>query len=82
MDLFDNKEKTNIEELGEFGLIDHLTKNIKLTRENTLKGVGDDAAGLDAKEKNIAINRYVIGGHSFRFGLYAFKAFRIQGSAS
>ena len=51
MALFDNKEKTNIENLGEFGLIDHLTKNIKLTRENTTKGVGDDAAVLDAKGK-------------------------------
>ena len=29
MALFDNKEKTNIEELGEFGLIDHLTQKYK-----------------------------------------------------
>lgn len=56
MALFDNKEKTNIEELGEFGLIDHLTKNIKLTRENTTKGVGDDAAVLDAKGKRVLVS--------------------------
>jgi thiamine-monophosphate kinase len=56
MALFDNKEKTNIENLGEFGLIDHLTKNIKLTRENTTKGVGDDAAVLDAKGKKVLIS--------------------------
>lgn len=45
--MFDNKEKTNIEELGEFGLINHLTQNIKLSQQSTLKGVGDDAAVLD-----------------------------------
>src|ERR1700709_219488 len=56
MALFDNKEKTNIENLGEFGLIDHLTKNIKLTRENTFKGVGDDAAVLDAKGKKVLVS--------------------------
>src|SRR6195952_3257538 len=56
MALFDNKEKTNIENLGEFGLIDHLTKNIKLTRENTTKGVGDDAAVLDAKGKKVLVS--------------------------
>jgi len=54
--MFDNKEKTNIENLGEFGLIDHLTKNIKLTRENTIKGVGDDAAVLDAKGKKVLVS--------------------------
>jgi thiamine-monophosphate kinase len=54
--MFDNKEKTNIENLGEFGLIDHLTKNIKLTRENTTKGVGDDAAVLDAKGKKVLVS--------------------------
>jgi len=56
MALFDNKEKTNIEELGEFGLIDHLTKNIKTGQESTLKGVGDDAAVLDANGKKVLVS--------------------------
>lgn len=30
--------------MGEFGLIDHLTKNIKLIQESSVMGVGDDAA--------------------------------------
>ncbi|MDB5126668.1 MAG: hypothetical protein JWQ85_900, partial [Mucilaginibacter sp.] len=30
--MFENEEKTNIENLGEFGLINHLTKNITLTQ--------------------------------------------------
>lgn len=34
----------NISELGEFGLIDHLTKDIQIKNNSTLKGVGDDCA--------------------------------------
>lgn len=45
--MFENNEKTNIGQLGEFGLIDHLIKNIKLGQKSTIKGVGDDAAVLD-----------------------------------
>ncbi len=44
----DNKQKLReISELGEFGLIDHITKGIKLNHKNTLKGVGDDAAVIE-----------------------------------
>jgi thiamine-monophosphate kinase len=39
-----NPSRTPISELGEFGLIDLLTKNIELKNPSTLKGVGDDAA--------------------------------------
>jgi thiamine-monophosphate kinase len=38
------KRLRSIEEMGEFGLIEHLTKDIKNHQESTLKGVGDDAA--------------------------------------
>ena len=38
---------TEISTLGEFGLIEHLTKNIKLENESTLRGVGDDCAVLN-----------------------------------
>lgn len=56
MSLFDNKEKTNIENLGEFGLISHLTQNIKLVQPGTLKGVGDDAAVIDTNGKKMLIS--------------------------
>ncbi len=39
--------RTELSELGEFGLIDHLTKNIELQQASTLVGVGDDAAVMD-----------------------------------
>ena len=40
-------ERTEIESLGEFGLIDHLTKNVELHNASTIVGIGDDAAVLD-----------------------------------
>ncbi len=45
----DNNKKalTDIASLGEFGLIDHLTKDIRLRHPETLAGIGDDAAVID-----------------------------------
>jgi thiamine-monophosphate kinase len=39
--------RTEIAQLGEFGLIDHLTKNIELQNASSVLGVGDDAAVID-----------------------------------
>jgi len=49
------KNATPISELGEFGLIERLTKNIIIKNPQTLKGIGDDAAVLDYKTKKILI---------------------------
>lgn len=46
---------TDISKLGEFGLIDFLTKNIELHNAGTLVGVGDDAAVLDHFGKQIVV---------------------------
>jgi thiamine-monophosphate kinase len=40
-------ERTEVGSLGEFGLIEHLTKNIEFHNASTLLGVGDDAAVID-----------------------------------
>jgi len=48
--MFENKNTTPISEIGEFGLIDHLTKNFSVIHPSTLKGVGDDAAVLKHNE--------------------------------
>ncbi len=56
MSIFGNKEVTHIAQLGEFGLINHLTQNIKLTHPGTLKGVGDDAAVLDYAGKKVLVS--------------------------
>jgi len=46
MSIFENKEQefTSISSLGEFGLIDQITKDVKHYNDSTLKGIGDDAA--------------------------------------
>lgn len=42
-----NESRTEIASLGEFGLIDHLTRNFELQQSSTVLGVGDDAAVID-----------------------------------
>ena len=54
--MFENKGRTEIENLGEFGLIDHLTKHIKIENKSTLKGIGDDAAVLNFEGKKTLIS--------------------------
>ncbi|MBZ0327654.1 MAG: thiamine-phosphate kinase [Altibacter sp.] len=49
-----NPLKTNISQLGEFGLIDHLTKNFKLKQKTSIRGIGDDAAVI-AVEKGMQL---------------------------
>lgn len=42
-----SEERTEINSLGEFGLIELLTKNIEIQQASTILGVGDDAAVID-----------------------------------
>jgi thiamine-monophosphate kinase len=46
---------TLIEDLGEFGLIDHLTKGIIHVNDSTIKGVGDDCCVIDAGNKQVLV---------------------------
>ncbi len=48
-------ERTEISSLGEFGLIDHLTRNIELQNASSIVGVGDDAAVIDHFGKQTVI---------------------------
>jgi thiamine-monophosphate kinase len=53
-----NTQRTEIAELGEFGLIKHLTENIKIKNAETILGVGDDAAILayaEDKSKRVLV---------------------------
>jgi thiamine-monophosphate kinase len=40
-------QRTDVNTLGEFGLIEHLTRNFPLQNTSSLKGIGDDAAVID-----------------------------------
>lgn len=51
---------TGIAEIGEFGLIHHLTDNIKLKNTSSIKGIGDDAAVLDYKNKQVLVTTDVL----------------------
>ena len=48
-------ERTEISSLGEFGLIDHLTKNNEIKNASTILSVGDDAAVLDHFGKQVVV---------------------------
>lgn len=50
-----NEMRTSLSELGEFGLIKHLTQSFDIHQKSTIKGVGDDAAVLAIKDKNILV---------------------------
>jgi thiamine-monophosphate kinase len=59
------EERTEIENLGEFGLIDYLTRNIEIQNAGTILGVGDDAAVIDhfGKQTVITTDMLVEGIH-------------------
>jgi len=48
-------QRTEIAQYGEFGLIKHLTEKFAIQNQSTLVGVGDDAAVLDYKEKQVLV---------------------------
>jgi len=50
-----NQTRTSLSELGEFELINHLTQPFDIQQKSTVKGVGDDAAVLEIKDKNILV---------------------------
>ena len=50
-----NDQRTPISDLGEFGLIDHLTKGISTIHSDTIKGIGDDAAVLKMNKNEVQV---------------------------
>jgi thiamine-monophosphate kinase len=60
-----SEERTEIADLGEFGLIDRLTKNIEFQNASSIVGVGDDAAVIDhfGKQTVVTTDLLVEGVH-------------------
>ena len=50
-----NQSKTALSSLGEFGLIEHLTKQFKINNKSTITGIGDDAAILNFKGESVVV---------------------------
>src|SRR6201990_3494175 len=49
-------QRTEISSLGEFGLIEHLTRNIEIRNASSVVGVGDDAAVIDHFGKQTVVS--------------------------
>ncbi|TKD65026.1 thiamine-phosphate kinase [Flavobacterium sp. ASW18X] len=74
--MLEDKEqsRTPLEQLGEFGLITHLTKDFKLVQESSVKGIGDDAAVLNHKnQKTIVSTDLLIEGVHFNLAYMPLK---------
>lgn len=70
----DRKKRTELAELGEFGLINILTKNIVLRNSSTVKGVGDDAAVINYKGKKTLLSTdLLVEGVHFDLSYYPLK---------
>ena len=54
--MLENTDRTELSSLGEFGLIKHLTQFIEIENESTIKGIGDDAAVIEYKNKQTVIS--------------------------
>jgi len=68
------EQRTELSKLGEFGLIHHLTKDIKLYDNNTIKGVGDDAAVIRGGDKLILMSTdLLVEGIHFDLSYYPLK---------
>lgn len=61
----ENTKRTEISSLGEFGLIDRLTKNITLKNPSSVKGIGDDAAIIQAEKTQVITTDILVEGIHF-----------------
>lgn len=55
--LEEKSKRTELSELGEFGLIKLLTENIKIQNNSTIKGVGDDTAVLSYPKSEVLVTK-------------------------
>src|SRR6187549_2538737 len=51
-----SEQRTEVSSIGEFGLIEHLTRNIEIQNASTVLGVGDDGAVIDHFGKQTVIS--------------------------
>lgn len=74
--MLENKEPshTSLSDFGEFKLIDHLTKQVKIHHKSTIKGIGDDCAVLEYKSKQTLVTTdLLIEGVHFDLGYVPLK---------
>lgn len=75
--MFDQKQpsRTPLSELGEFRLIKHLTQHFTLEQENSVLGIGDDAAVIDVeKDKQVVLSTdFLVEGVHFNLAYMPLK---------
>jgi len=55
-----NEKRTEIADLGEFGLIDRIKNSVSTQNLTSLKGIGDDAAVIDIGAKNLLVSTDIL----------------------
>ena len=69
-----NTHRTDLSQLGEFGLIEHLTKDFPITLPSTLKGIGDDGAVIDlGTQKAVVSSDLLVEGVHFNLSYVPMK---------
>ena len=65
--MLENKERTELKSLGEFGLIKHLTEHVEIYNASSLKGIGDDAAVIkyDGEKQTLVSTDMLVEGVHF-----------------
>ncbi|GER58852.1 thiamine-phosphate kinase [Patiriisocius marinus] len=65
--MLENKgqQRTDISSLGEFGLIEHLTKSFEIKQPSTIKGIGDDAAVIAVENELVVSTDMLVEGVHF-----------------
>lgn len=73
--MFDNTgdSKTKLSELGEFGLIEHLTQFLDIKQTSTIKGIGDDAAVLKHEDEIVVTTDLLVEGVHFDLAFMPLK---------
>ncbi len=67
-------DRTELSDIGEFGLIEHLTKGIELKNKSSIKGIGDDAAVIDRGDHvEVVSSDLLVEGVHFDLGYTPFK---------
>lgn len=63
--MIEEEKNIDLKDLGEFGLIERLTKKIKLFNDNTLLGPGDDAAIINSSKEILVSSDMLVEGIHF-----------------
>ena len=62
-----SEKLTDINQIGEFGLIDLITNDFDIVNDSTELSIGDDAAILNYKNQKTVVSTDMLFGHNHNF---------------